>query len=153
MTAIVVNAGAVPSRASPGARLAAALVSVACLLMLGIGAWLEPAAEGHGSHTQLGLPPCMWAVTLGKPCPTCGMTTAVSEAAHGHFLRALLVNPFGLLVALAAAVAVPAGLHVALTGSQLGLLLGRALTPRVLWVIAGLALASWAYKWAVWPPR
>jgi hypothetical protein len=70
-------------RAGMGARIAGGIVSLGSAAILGIGAWLTPASEGHGSHTQLGLPPCMWPIAFHRPCPTCGMTTAVAEAAHG----------------------------------------------------------------------
>jgi hypothetical protein len=128
----------------------AVLVSLASAATLGLGAWITPDAAGHGSHTQLGLPPCAWAVVLHRPCPTCGMTTAVSHAAHGHFIRAFVAQPFGLLVALAMTAAFWSGLHVAAFGSQLGPLYARLMTPRALWAIAAVAAGSWAYKWATW---
>jgi hypothetical protein len=40
--------------------------------------------------------------------------------------------------------------HVAATGSQLGQVSARLLTPGVLWVLAGAAAAAWAYKYATW---
>jgi hypothetical protein len=79
------------------------------------------------------------------------MTTAVSLAAHGRFLESLKAQPFGFLMAIAAAVAVWIGVHVAATGSHLGLLCGRMCTPRVLWAVAALAGLAWAYKFATWP--
>jgi hypothetical protein len=132
-------------------RLGGVLVTVGCGSVLGIAAWLDPSAAGLGTHTQLGLPPCGWAMTLNRPCPTCGMTTAFADAAHARFADAFLAQPFGLLLALGTAAAFWAGLHVALTGSHLGRLCGRMLTPRVLWILAALAAAAWAYKWATWP--
>src|SRR5262249_9107818 len=100
--------------------------------------------------TQLGLPPCPWAAFLHHPCPTCGMTTAVGHAAHGHLGRALAAQPFGLLVALGLAAAFWSGLHVAVTGSRLGDFYARMRTPRVLWGLTALAAGSWVYKWATW---
>ena len=41
-------------------------------------------------------------------------------------------------------------LHVAATGSRLGLVAARMLTPRVLWSAAALALLAWGYKWITW---
>jgi hypothetical protein len=148
----IIATAAVASRAkaAPTARLVAVLVSLASAATLGLGAWITPDAAGHGSHTQLGLPPCAWAVVLHRPCPTCGMTTAVSHAAHGHFIRAFAAQPFGLLVALAMTAAFWSGLHVAAFGSHLGPLYARLMTPRVLWAIAAVAAGSWAYKWATW---
>ncbi len=118
--------------------------------MLGVGAWVQPDPAGHGTHTQLGLPPCAWAVVMHRPCPTCGMTTSVSLAAHGRLAESFVTQPFGLLVALGAAVALWSGLHVAATGSQLGRVYGKLMTPGVLWTLAALAGAAWAYKWATW---
>ena len=111
---------------------------------------MHPDPAGHGSHTQLGLPPCAWAAVLQHPCPTCGMTTAVSYASHGQFVRAFLTQPFGLLVAIGAAVGFWSGMYIAATGSQLGRVYGRMMTPTVLWVLAALAAAAWAYKWVTW---
>ncbi len=119
--------------------------------MLGVGAWMQPDPAGHGTHMQLGLPACAWASVFHKPCPTCGMTTSVSLAAHGRLIDSFVAQPFGLLVAVAAAVGFWSGLHVALTGSQLGRIYGTLMTPAVLWTLAALAAAAWGYKWATWP--
>jgi hypothetical protein len=132
-------------------RLLGALVSLGAASLLALAAWLTPATEGHGTHTQLGLPPCAWAMTLNRPCPTCGMTTAFAYAAHGRLTEAFLAQPFGLLVAIGTAVAFWVGLHVALTGSHLGRFFGKLMTARVLWTLAALAAAAWAYKWVTWP--
>lgn len=137
--------------ASAGARVVALGVSGAMAAILVVGAWLQPDPAGHGSHMQLGLPPCAWAAVLHAPCPTCGMTTAVSLAARGRLWDSFATQPFGLVVALAAAVGFWSGLHVAVTGSQLGRVYGRLMTPAVLWSVAALAAAAWAYKWATWP--
>jgi hypothetical protein len=134
-----------------GERMFALLVAAGCLSVLIAGFAIQPDSAGHGSHTQLGLPPCLWAVSLNRPCPTCGMTTAVSHATHGQLIQAFRAQPFGLFVAIGTAVGFWIALHVALTGSQLGSLLVRMLQPRALWTLAALALASWAYKWANWP--
>jgi hypothetical protein len=78
------------------------------------------------------------------------MTTAVAHASRGDFAAAFVTQPMGLLVAIGAAVAFWGGLHVAATGSRLGVLCGRFLQPRFLWGLAGVAGASWAYKWVTW---
>jgi hypothetical protein len=90
-------------------------------------------------------------IALGKPCPTCGMTTAVSYAAHGRLWESFLTQPFGLLVALGMAAAFWIGLYIAATGSQVARIYAILLTPRVLWALAALAAAAWIYKWVTWP--
>lgn len=133
-------------------RLYAALVGLGCLALLLIGASLSASDTGHGTHTQLGLPPCAFAATLGKPCATCGMTTAVSEATSGNLARAFAVQPFGAGLALAASTAFWMSLYVAATGSRLWKLAIPLLRPRPMLFVAGLLLASWAYKMIVWTP-
>lgn len=118
--------------------------------MLLIGASLRPAERGHGTHMQLGLPPCGWVLALGKPCPTCGMTTSVSHAARGELGRSLRVQPMGLVIAIGAAVAFWLCVHTAATGSRAAHLAAVVLTPRWLWGFAALAAGSWGYKWATW---
>lgn len=133
-------------------RLYAALVGLCCLALLVVGASLSASDAGHGTHTQLGLPPCAFAITLGKPCATCGMTTAVTQAASGNLARAFVVQPFGAGVALAASTAFWMSLYVAATGSRLWRLAVPLLRPRPMLLVAGLLLASWAYKMIVWTP-
>jgi hypothetical protein len=119
--------------------------------VLGLAAWLPPAAKGFGTHTRLGLPPCAWPQVVGGPCPTCGMTTAFSFAAHGRFVSSFLAQPFGFMLAIATAAGFWASLHMAATGSHAGRIYVKLLRPRVLWTLAGLALVAWAYKWMTWP--
>lgn len=68
-----------------------------------LAAWLCPYdSEGqplsHGTHRQLGLPPCHFQSLLGLPCPSCGMTTSVSLCMHGDFRAACRVNWAGGVV-------------------------------------------------------
>ncbi|MEX2219019.1 MAG: DUF2752 domain-containing protein [Phycisphaerales bacterium] len=138
------------ARLGVGGRLVAGLVAAACLAVLVVAASITPAPEGHGSHSQLGLPPCGWAVVLDRPCPTCGMTTAYAHAVRGQFPGAFRAQPFGLLLALGTGAAFWAGLYISATRSQLGRVFGRMVTGKVLWCIAALAAAAWAWKWATW---
>lgn len=68
------------------------------LALLVVAARLEPDPAGMGTHRQLGLGPCTFLTLTGWPCPTCGMTTCFSLAAHGRFLDAFLNQPFGLVL-------------------------------------------------------
>jgi len=127
-------------------RLAGLAVALGGVGPLAVGAWLTPAGAGHGTHTQLGLPSCGWVAAFGRPCPTCGMTTSVTHAAHGDLLSAAAAQPAGASLALLAAIAFWAGLHQALTGAgTLGAAAGL-LRARAAWLAGGIVLAAWLYK-------
>lgn len=140
-----------PARIPALSRIAACLVAILLLGLLVTAAWLKPAAAGHGTHTQLGLLQCGWVAAFGKPCPTCGMTTAFACAAHGNIARSFVVQPMGASLAVVSAAGFWGCLHAALFGSRVGSLAGGLLSPRVLWWIAGATVAAWAYKLWTWP--
>ena len=48
---------------------------------------------------------CPLRAITGLPCPLCGMTRACVAAVHGHLAQSLAFNPAGVLVVLAALVA------------------------------------------------
>jgi len=146
---VIAANGATP-RFRWGLRIGAAAIGIVCLALLVLAARLSPDSAGHGTHTQLGLPPCGWAVYFGKPCATCGMTTAWAYAAHGQYGRSLVTQPMGTLLCLAAATVFWGALHAACTGSRLGWVVGRLARPAVLWGLGALVLAAWAYKWVTW---
>lgn len=149
---VTTAAPAIPRPLAPTShRVGAAIVAAACLALLAVAAWLTPAPEGHGTHEQLGLPPCGWLVATGRPCPTCGMTTAFALAADGDLAGSFAAHPFGAVLALGTAAAFWISLHVAIFGSRAGYLAGRLLQPRPLWLAAGAWGAGWAYKIATWP--
>lgn len=91
----------VPSRVERGAAGGFALLG--CLVFV-VAAILSPYdTEGrplsHGTHRQLGLPPCVMKALTGIPCPSCGMTTSISLVMHGDLAAASEANPAGLIVA------------------------------------------------------
>lgn len=133
-----------------GGRVLALGVAGGLLGLLGVAAWLTPASEGHGTHSQLGMAACGWAAGFGVPCPTCGMTTAFSHAADGNLLAAVRAQPLGGVLAVGAAAAFWAAGHIAVTGSHLGSSCARLLRPGALWWGAGAVAAAWAYKYATW---
>jgi hypothetical protein len=49
---------------------------------------------------------CPLRAATGIPCPLCGMTRACAAAVHGHLATSLAFNPGGVLVVLAALVAI-----------------------------------------------
>lgn len=66
-----------------------------------IAAILTPNSHGHGTHQQLGLPPCPSVLLFGRPCPGCGLTTSFTAFVHGQFIHAFEANPFGPLLYIA----------------------------------------------------
>lgn len=68
------------------------------LLWVGVTAfaiYLTPKPEGHGTHTELGLPPCPSVMFFGRPCPGCGLTTSFTATVHGNLPFAFHAHPLG----------------------------------------------------------
>ncbi|MEM1071850.1 MAG: DUF2752 domain-containing protein [Planctomycetota bacterium] len=137
-------------RANPSARAIAGATAACGLLVLGLAAWMTPDQEGHGTHTQIGLPECGWAQRLDAPCMTCGMTTSFSHAADGALVESFLTQPFGMLLAVATSAVCWVGIYIALTGSMLGARLVTLVNPRTLIFAGVLAVAAWGYKLVTW---
>ena len=97
-------------------RLWLAAAGVSLLGLLAIAAMLKPSPSGYGTHQQLGLPPCTFSVLFGRPCPTCGMTTAWTHLVRGQWYDACRANTGGVLLGLLAMVAAPWLLGSALRG-------------------------------------
>lgn len=123
------------------ARWSHALLLLGVLVMFGIGLYLTPNPSEHGTHQQLGLPPCTIYYLTGRPCPSCGLTTSVSAILHGQFALAWRANPIGflivggpLLVACNSLVALLWGRSVRLEETRFTLLLLGLLT---LWLLHG----------------
>ena len=67
-----------------------------------IGAFiLHPDIHNHGTHTQLGLPPCPSVVLFGRPCPGCGLTTSWTHLLHGQIPEAFGSHALGPFLYLA----------------------------------------------------
>jgi hypothetical protein len=62
---------------------------------------LSPSPEGHGTHRQLGLPPCPSVAFFDRPCLGCGMTTSFTAFVHGDFGASFRAHPFGPVMYLA----------------------------------------------------
>lgn len=56
---------------------------------------LRPDPQGHGTHTQFGLPPCPSALFWDRPCPGCGLTTSIAALLHGDLGLAFRAHAFG----------------------------------------------------------
>lgn len=66
-----------------------------------VAALLHANPDGHGTHTQLGLPPCPSALLFDRPCPGCGLTTSWTALVHGDLAAAFHAHPFGPILYLA----------------------------------------------------
>lgn len=72
--------------------------------------FLNPSPAGHGTHTQLGLPPCGFLEYTGYPCPGCGLTTSFSHMVRLQIGGAFQANPFGILLFLTTVAIIPVAL-------------------------------------------
>ncbi len=81
-------------------RIAAFVIAVVPISLLGVANVLEPNSKGLGTHQQLGLPPCSMRVLFGLRCPGCGMTTSWSYFTRGQFVSSAQVNSGGFLLAI-----------------------------------------------------
>ena len=139
-----------PLRATLGDRIGAGAIALMCLSVLSIAAWLTPASQGHGTHTQLGLTPCMWVAALDRPCPTCGMTTSFSYAGQGSWIQSAKTQPMGTLLTLITATIFWGALIQTITGARFSSVIQPALRPRTFLVFGILLLGAWFYKIATW---
>jgi Protein of unknown function (DUF2752) len=132
-------------------RVLNSLLALACLSWLALGASLLPHPSGMGTHRQLGLPPCGWLASFGRPCPTCGMTTAFSHTSRGEVVSGFFVQPFATALAVGVSIGFWAFLHGALTGSVVPRVYAFLLSPKWVWVMVGFLALAWAYTLATWP--
>lgn len=121
-------------------------LAVGMAAVFGVARRLEPSPKGYGTHTQLGLPPCQFAWVTGRPCPSCGMTTAFAWFARGRFGRSWGASPAGCLLAASCAVLAPWLLAGAALGRPPGF---RSPEPPLLGVVVAtvaLGLVSWTIR-------
>ena len=104
---------------------------------------LRPADAGYGTARQWGLPSCSYLVRTGRPCPACGMTTAVSATVRGRWALAARAHLGGALLTAAALLWGGAGVWQALTGRRI---LAKLHWGR--WWLAGAGLAI-GLGWAI----
>lgn len=132
-----------------GSRATSALLAVGTGAVLAVAAWLEPSTAGHGTHTQLGLPPCsFWAFT-SWPCPMCGATTTFSLLAHGRVIEGVVNQPFAALLFLATLGVFAVSAAELVQPRRRWERLGARLDPVEGWLAGGMILAmmaGWAYK-------
>jgi len=111
-----------------------------------VAAWLQPSHTGLGTHEQMHLPPCGWIAIADMPCPTCGMTTAFSYAAHGDLPHSFLSQPLGCVLAVSVAMTLLVSIYVVVTGSRVGGAFARLWGRRTAWMLGAAVIVSWFYK-------
>jgi hypothetical protein len=107
---------------------------------------LSPDPRGFGTHTQLGLPACLFQHWTGLPCPACGLTTCFSLLAHGALGAGVRCHPvgalgFGLLCAL-----LPACVYAAVRGMPVRETLVRARAGVGCGALACALLTQWLVR-------
>ena len=124
------------------------MIGVGLAGLLVTAAILTPDPRGRGTHEQLGLPPCTFAIVMGFRCPGCGMTTAWSHLARGRVGEAASTHLAGTLLGLMAMATSVWALACATVGER-----------RIKWpsdrtwvfvaaVIAALVLVEWVVRLA-----
>lgn len=84
--------------ASRGDLIAWFVLGILPTIVITLATQLTPDPSGHGTHQQLGLPPCGFIYVTGYPCPGCGLTTAFSHMVRLDVFGAARSNPFGILL-------------------------------------------------------
>jgi hypothetical protein len=134
------------TRLSRSNRWAMVLGAIGLAVVLGVARRLEPDPRGYGTHTQLGLYPCMFAQLTGYRCPSCGMTTSFAWFVRGRFERSWRANPVGSLMVPTCALLIPWLLAGAARGRPVGCRsLERPLIGLVVATVA-LSLLSWTIR-------
>ena len=125
------------------------VLTALAVFTLSLARWLTPSTNGFGTHTQLGLPPCVFFKLTGIPCPTCGLTTSFAHSARLHFHEAFITQPFGVLLFSLTAFSIP--LFIVLLRRRIAwstVILARGVDWLIYFLIAA-GLAGWLYKIAV----
>jgi Protein of unknown function (DUF2752) len=127
-------------------RFFAAVAGAGLLAALLLASQLTPDPRGRGTHEQLGLPPCTFALLSGRPCPACGMTTSWALATHGRLWDAVCVHVTGTLLAFAALVVGLGTTIVAARGRRLAWQPSETMVAAAAVVLAGLVLCEWIVR-------
>lgn len=126
-------------------RLLAAGFVLTAVLFVTVLLSVDPDARGHGTHEQLSLPPCGWVLQYGRPCPTCGVTTAGCHLVRLQLFSAIQVQPFGAALGLFGLWLAGVALYCLVKGRAFSDYLLLLPGKRLLGLGLVLLLGSWAY--------
>lgn len=111
--------------------------------------FLSPSPLGHGTHTQLGLPPCGFLVFTGYPCPGCGLTTAFAHMIRLQVFGAWHANPFGIVLFLATFAFIPFAALGFVRGWGVVAALDKVHAEKIAIVLALLSVIAWVSRVAI----
>ena len=125
-------------------RAVAAIVLAGALVVTCLPLVVWPAGAPSDGHPQLRLPPCMFRVLTGLPCPFCGLTTAFIHMGHGQIKAALVAHPLGPPLYVAAWVTALLAVRTLVTGRHAvpQFVLSRAFG----WIVIVAILLAWGMK-------
>ena len=121
-------------------------MAAAAITVVALAAFLTPNPAGHGTHTQLGLPPCGFLVITGFPCPGCGLTTCFSYMAHFDPIGAAFANPFGVMLFLVTVAMIPISLVSAWRGWAVIAVLDRIRADKWALLLACCSIGVWVIR-------
>jgi Protein of unknown function (DUF2752) len=123
-----------------------ALLALACGSVLVLSFLLEPAPEGHGTHTQLGLPPCAFLTLFALPCPACGLTTSFAHLARFALLASLRAHPLGLPLFLLLCALLVRALRGSVVGDSPARMIDHPQAGRAALLVCLALLAVWSVR-------
>ncbi|CAN5426811.1 DUF2752 domain-containing protein [soil metagenome] len=131
-------------------RIALVLMALGLIAVFTIAAWIHPYdaagnARTMATHMQLGMPPCSMIALIGKPCPSCGMTTSFALLMHGDVMNSLRANWVGTLLALAWLALIPWGIVSAVRSRFVGVRNLELAFGVAVGVLLTLMLIRWAF--------
>lgn len=136
------------SRAALVSRAVWAVLFAVPVAVVVTAAMLTPSPEGHGTHTQLGLPPCGFLVFSGYPCPGCGLTTAFAHMVRLQIGGAWHANPFGIVLFLCTVAFIPLAAVGFIRGWPVLATLDRIHAEKIAIGLALLSLVAWVTRLA-----
>ncbi|MAQ14256.1 MAG: hypothetical protein CMN30_05615 [Sandaracinus sp.] len=107
---------------------------------------ITPDPAGHGTHMQLGLPPCGFLVATGLPCPGCGLTTSFSHMVRLQFAGAAHANPFGVALFLVTFFTIPVAAVGLVRGLPVLATLERLHFEKVIVLLAACSSVVWLIR-------
>ncbi len=137
-------------RLGRAARAALAALALANLAVLVVALRLEPDPRGHGTHEQIGLGPCAFLATTGRPCPSCGMTTSFAWFVRGRPDRSWGANPAGALIAPTCLASIPWLLAASIRGRPAPFRSPEQPLVVVSVALVALTLLSWTARMTLW---